>query len=283
MSDRARQILRESRNRAVGGLLGRGYNELRRKPGRIRPEVANYGTVTPPANTVIGVLPRGTILFRGVSTAPNLEEDLSQMRFHYFHPIGGFAVAARTYNRFCMFMTKYPIKVLILINPASHTKNDLISLFHSEQLNKNWCKETDIQGYIAIDSSNAGMHTNMFSRYSNIEPLKKFLHRDTRSLRGFPECVLWYDDFELMNRNMETRQAGMIVELISCVHIPDGSKEQKIRYVLEFYQALGNDLTQNTHIQTSAGTVEFPFFTSTNVRNRNSMIRFLHDLPHVNI
>lgn len=293
------QILTNSRLRAQqsttpGGLIGSNYRQLVKSGTNNR---IIRGRPIPPirGTTMKVIIPRGTVLFRGTSTPATINGNLTKMKFHYFHPFPCLAVVGRsfTYKRFCLFALKYDTVFYMLVNPSTRSKNNIVGTGSNALVNKAKCRSDGVQGYIALDRSNTNQfstqaHRSLITRYSgnigaNEQKLinEKYVHRNIRGRRGFPECVMWYDDLTHYSTNASNRKKKIMVEPIACFHMPTTSQtvteRDRVLYIRQFIMAAnGLEIRIKQNIKTTTGqNIPFSHYIFPSMATENAARNYL--------
>ena len=244
--------------------LGAGWiNVLRHgnRRGVDRP-LTNMIPAPPPGTPAKIFLKKGTLLFRATRDRLEVQTNIQQNRFHYFHPFGCFAVGgySQNYRYFNILMLKNDIECFYLLNPP-YTKtyatqrqeagSQCTTTGHNTAFCRSKCIRHRVQGYVTLDTIDPPRHIALLqARYGTNTSAwpTPFLKADASGRYGFPECVIWYQN---QSTPGNTSYGSLVVEPITTLDLPQSTSQQQ---VLQSVQTLYEWIT--THILGGPSLIE---------------------------
>lgn len=236
--------------------LGAGWINVLRHVNRrgVDKPLTNMYIAPPPGTPAKIFLKKGTLLFRATRDRLEVQTNIQQNRFHYFHPFGCFAVGgySQNYRYFNVLMLKNDIECFYLLNPPytktyATQKQEAGSQCRTTGSNtafcRSECRNNGVQGYITLDTIDPPRHIallqGLYGTNTSSWPAH-FLKADASGRYGFPECVIWYQN---QTTPGNSSYGSLVVEPITTLDLPQSTSQQQ---VLQSVRTLQDWMT--THI-----------------------------------
>jgi hypothetical protein len=221
--------------------LGAGWINVLRHVNRrgVDKPLTNMYIAPPPGTPAKIFLKKGTLLFRATKNRLEVQTNIQQNRFHYFHPFGCFAVGglSHSYRYFNILMLKNDIECFYLLKPP-YTKTyakqrqeaggQCGNTGGNTAFCRSECRNNGVQGYITLDTIDPPRHIallqGLYGTNTSSWPTA-FLQGDASGRYGFPECVIWYQN-QITPGNAS--YGSLVVEPITTLDLPQSTSQQQV-------------------------------------------------------